>query len=218
MIAVVTCLGIAGSGSVGTTATPERSEAVPPRAASEPKCPSARKAVAFYKRRYAEHRASMGVPTAANDVRRAAGRCPRYLAQVWKRKAYAWRMRVERWVDARTLRDFDVRPGYSGWRRAVDEVQRAYPGTKAWLLSCSASEGGWGRWVPNSQGSGVGGWMQMFPSTFWRMFTAARADVRARGYRVPASAASWYSPLGQALGGAWAIRNGRRHEWVGHGC
>lgn len=85
-------------------------------------------------------------------------------------------------------------------------------------MSCSASEGGHGRWVPNSQGSGVGGWLQFMPGTFWRMYGAAHADVTGRGFLIPRSAASWYSPLGQALAGAWGVMNGRRHEWAGHGC
>lgn len=60
--------------------------------------------------------------------------------------------------------------------------------------------------------------MQMYPSTFWRMFVAARADVESRGFHVPAEASSWYSPLGQALGSAWGLTHGRRGEWVGSGC
>lgn len=121
-------------------------------------------------------------------------------------------------LSERSLRDFEVRPGYSGWQRAVREVQRAYPGTDGWLLSCSASEGGWGRWVPNSQGSGVGGWLQFMPGTFSGFVRHAIADVRSRGFLVPESAWSWYSPLGQALAGAWGVTNGKSHHWVGHGC
>lgn len=109
-------------------------------------------------------------------------------------------------------------PGYSGWQRAVEEVQKVYPGTKGWLLSCSASEGGWGRWVPNSQGSGAGGWLQFMSGTFWRMYDAAHSEVRSKRFIVPRSAASWYSPLGQALAGAWGVTHGRSHEWYGHGC
>lgn len=182
------------------------------------RCSHARRAVEFYARRLAYWRAKMGqrsgaglskIPSAGNR----AVACPRYLARVLQRKAYAARRAWERY---RTLRDFDVRPGYSGWQRAVDEVQKVYPGTKGWLLSCSASEGGWGRWVLNSHGAG--GWAQFLEPTFWRMFGAARADVTSRGFRVPASAASWRSPLGQALGAAWGVTNGRRHEWFGRGC
>lgn len=130
-----------------------------------------------------------------------------------------WKARV--WQAKRAhnqLRDFVPVKHRNAWLRAVEEVQRPYPGTKAWLLSCSDGEGGWGRWVPNSEGSGVGGWMQMFPSTFWRMFKAAYADVTARGFKVPVSAASWYSTLGQALGSAWGVTHGRRGEWAGSGC
>ncbi len=147
--------------------------------------------------------------------------CPRVLrsARLWRSRAYRARIALERFQERRyVLRDFEVTPGSGAWRRAVREAQGPFPGTEAWLLSCSASEGGWGRWVPNSQGSGANGWLQFMQSTFWRMFWAARADVESRGYRAPSSAASWYSPLGQALAGAWGVSNGRRHEWVGHGC
>lgn len=106
----------------------------------------------------------------------------------------------------------------NSWPAAVQVAQRPYPGTAAWLLSCSGSEGGHGRWVPNGDGSGAGGWLQFLHGTFYRMWAAAYADVRSRGFIVPRSAHSWYSPLGQALAGAWGLVNGRRHEWYGPGC
>jgi hypothetical protein len=178
--------------------------------------------VAFYRGRYADHRSVRGLKT-PHPAGRKPRSCPdaRWLADEWAKRSLRARQLTERWLEVkreRTLRDFDVRPGYSGYQRAVQEVQRAYPGTSGWLLSCASSEGGWGRWVPNSQGSGAGGWLQFMESTFWRMFWAAKADVEGRGYLVPASAASWYSPLGQALAGAWGVTNGRSHEWAGHGC
>lgn len=114
-------------------------------------------------------------------------------------------------------------PETNDWRTAVRIAQRVYPNTEDWLLSCSASEGSWGKWVPNREGSGVGGWMQMYPSTFWRMWGAgsyvgAIDDMAARGFVWPESAASWYSPLGQALASAWGLTHGRRGEWHGSGC
>lgn len=142
----------------------------------------------------------------------------RWRVDLWRDRARAARQAYEKWFDERVLIDYRVTPGSGAWLNAVEEVQRAYPGTSWWLRSCSASEGGWGRWVPNSQGSGASGWLQFMSSTFWRMFGAAKADVQARGFIVPNSAASWYSPLGQALAGAWGYTNGRRHEWVGSGC
>ncbi len=199
------------------------------RAVSE-QCPDHRAGLRFYISRFADHRTKMGAgsgrPHGLAETRNpSAARtplpCRRVLpaAKLWRFRAYRARIALERFQERRyVLRDFEVAPGNRAWLRAVREAQGPFPGTSSWLRSCSASEGGWGRWVPNSQGSGVGGWLQMFPSTFWRMFTAAKADAERRGFRVPSSAASWYSPIGQALGGAWAIQNGRRHEWVGHGC
>lgn len=131
------------------------------------------------------------------------------------RKSLAWHsQRVQR----ASRRLWLTLPSPSDWTVAVRVAQRAYPGTDGWLLSCSASEGGHGSWVWNRHGSGAGGWAQFMESTFWRMFNAARADVTQRGFSVPSSAASFRSPLGQALAAAWGYTNGRRHEWSGSGC
>jgi hypothetical protein len=199
-----------------------RTEAV--RVSAPEKCKHARKAVVFYRGQFHAHRARLGAgrPTKPASTAAACSQV-RFLAHMWRSRAYIARVSADavlyfRKVRSKTLKDFRVTPGNSAWRRAVQEAQRAYPGTESWLLSCSASEGGWGRWVPNSQGSGVGGWMQMYPSTFWRMWATAKADVTSRGFKVPASAASWYSPLGQALASAWGLTNGRRGEWAGSGC
>ena len=109
-------------------------------------------------------------------------------------------------------------PNASSWAEAISYAQRPYPGTSGWLWSCSGSEGGSGGWVSNNEGSGAGGWMQFMSGTFWRMWSAAKYDVESRGFIVPAEAASWYSPLGQALAAAWGLTHGRSHEWVGSGC
>ena len=226
MTAAVIASVIAGSapssGTGGADSSGAAPSVVPASKAAPDRCPSARRAVRFYSHRIAEHRAKIGqervatgMPSRTSATVGAKQSCPRYLARVLRRSARAWRLRAERHL---TLRDYDVRPGYSGWRRAVDEVQKAYPGTKAWLLSCSASEGGWGRFVWNTQGSGCGGWLQYVPSTFVGFFARAEADVRRRGFRVPRSASSLYSPLGQALAGAWAYRNGLSFHWFGRGC
>lgn len=72
-------------------------EVIGARALAAPVKCSARKAVRFYSRRLAEHRAKMGASTAR--VLGPVGRCPRYLAAVLKRKSRAWRLRAERWVE-----------------------------------------------------------------------------------------------------------------------
>lgn len=214
---------------MGTTASPTRELAGPADAAgvgappsrytsSRTFCPSARKAVRWYRGRHADW---LRLRRATSLAR---GRSPRncadarYLAGVWKSRSFAARTQAERWRDVYVLEDFAVTDGNRAWRRAVTEAQKPYPGTEAWLLSCSASEGGWGRWVPNSQGSGVGGWLQFHPGTFAGFSWRARTDVASRGFIVPASTSSWYSPLGQALAGAWGLTHGMRHHWHGSGC
>lgn len=110
-------------------------------------------------------------------------------------------------------------PETGDWLTAVRVVQSAYPGSSQWLISCSAGEGGHGLWVPNRLGSGAGGWLQYMEGTFWTDFSQARRDLVARGFLVPASAASWHSALGQALAGGWAYGHARwRGKWLGRGC
>lgn len=117
------------------------------------------------------------------------------------------------------------------WLRAVDHVQKAYPDTKDWLLSCSSTEGAWGPWVPNRDGYPPGGWLQFYYSTWERMYglgyirgntfhQGALQDLEERGFtlREPKKIGSWYSPVGQALAGAWGVTHGRRGEWTSSGC
>lgn len=140
-----------------------------------------------------------------------------WLTGKWKLKAESARKKYARWaLDKVTLYDQIQRPG--AWMRAVAQAQKAYPGTASWLMSCSRSEGGWGRWVPNSQGSGAGGWLQFMHGTFSGFNRHALEDVKRRGFSYPASARSWYSPLGQALAGAWGYRHGLSYHWYGGGC
>lgn len=69
------------------------------------KC-SAHRAVKFYARRLNEHRAKMGAGSHSALSGKAEGGartglrspCPRYLAHVLQRKAFAWRKRAERWL------------------------------------------------------------------------------------------------------------------------
>jgi hypothetical protein len=107
------------------------------------------------------------------------------------------------------------------WLDAVELVGQFYgQPMRDWERSCSArgSEGGWGRWVSNTQGSGAGGWLQFMSGTFYGVIDKAITGARSRGMYVPASAGSWYSPLGQAIAGAQMILDGRRGEWTGYGC
>jgi hypothetical protein len=114
------------------------------------------------------------------------------------------------------------------WVTAVEVVQRVYPGSEGWLLSCSSSEGGHGQWVwrggaPYSGESpdtdAPGGWMQYFQSTFWTDFDSASADLAERGFYLPPDARSWLSPLGQAVAAGWAYEHDRPPgKWTGWQC
>jgi len=197
-------------------------------------CPATR-ALRFYRAREREWLTKMGAgdkdSSPAGIVQRTPA-CPRYLAKVAQTRARAARRAWERF---RTLRDFPIRPGVNAWLRAVEEAQRPYPGSRAWLRSCSAAEGGWGRWVVHGGGSYYSGaeyvdvssgHLQYRYSTFRGHYRRALDDLRTRGFRVPehlqeVSVTAWRSALGQALAGGWGILHGQRSHWYasyGRGC
>lgn len=154
---------------------------------------------------------------------RPVGRNPRncadarYLAGVWPDRSHRERLVTETWLrDQRTLEE------QTSWQAAIREVQAAYPGSDAWIDSCSRSEGagasGEGPYVLNHQGSGASGWMQFMPSTFWRMYRAAAAELKARGFTIVAASAAITSRIGQAMAAGWAYTHGATGEWSGSGC
>lgn len=110
-------------------------------------------------------------------------------------------------------------PKTEDWATAVRIMQRFYPGSEGWLMSCSASEGGHGGFVMNTKGSGAGGNLQYMNGTFWTDFNAAVKDLVSRSVKVPKSAWAWESPLGQAVAGSWAYGHARwSGKWTGGGC
>lgn len=106
------------------------------------------------------------------------------------------------------------------WFAASIYANLAFPGAYAWLISCSASEGGHTGWVRNRQGSGADGWLQFMESTFYSNVDRAFGTSRSRGVVVLNKWRSWYSPAGQALTGAsmWSRGGGNHPTWVGGGC
>jgi hypothetical protein len=149
------------------------------------------------------------------------------------------RKAVRRWLSIQAsfhLRDFAFRGGNHAWLRAVHEVQAVFPGTEDWLLSCSAAEGGHGRWVGyGGQGystwlrdsNTVGGPMQFRYQTFKGMYRRALDWVRDKGFKVPShlravTDIAWRSALGQALAAGWARYTGNDStHWSaswGNGC
>jgi hypothetical protein len=147
-------------------------------------------------------------------------RSPAAPATLERPRLIRWHRAALRW-HSQLLADAQAKLVPVRWLDAVALVGRYFGAdVAAWERSCSqpTSEGGWGRWVPNSQGSGAGGWLQFMSGTFWSVIDKGIARARARGMYVPASARSWYSPLGQAIAGAQMLADGRRGEWSGSGC
>lgn len=181
-------------------------------------CPDHRRGLAYYRHRQQHWLSKRSGALKIVFKGRRPRSCPdaRYLAVVARGRARAARTLTERWVARHVLRDFEVQPGNRAWLRATWEVQKLYPGTHGWLLSCSKAEGGWGRFVVHGGGSyyygaetaksgrEVFGPMQYTFGTFRDHSWNARRDAAARGFIVPASAGSWHSALAQALAAGWA--------------
>lgn len=158
----------------------------------------------------------------------------KFAARTWQARASQARRTFYRWLTDTTLQDFPFADGNRAWPRAVEEVQRVFPGTDSWLLSCSSAEGGHGRWVGyGGQGYStwlrdsdtVGGPLQFRYSTFTGMYRHAVDYAYAHGFRVPQFTdytAAWRSALGQALAGGWARYTGNDNShWSaswGNGC
>ena len=217
--ALVIAFGSSGGAEAKSSSADSRAQGylTATRATPPESCPYARLGVVYYRSRYTHWQLARGASVPSwRQPRNCAD--ARYLATVWAKRSFISRQQTARWLEWRTLRDFVVRDGNNAWLRAVTEAQKVFPGTAWWLKSCSSTEGGWGKWVPNSDGAPPGGWMQMYESTFWRMWRTAKAHAQTHGFRVPRSAASWYSPLGQPLASAWGLTFGRRGEWSSSGC
>jgi hypothetical protein len=234
-LAIAALTGISGSASVGTAGAERSSAAVGDQAVtgsalvhsgepvrSRSSCPDARRGLGYYRRRHADWLKMRGVHTGSQL--RAPRNCAdaHYLVGVWKQRALQARIAARHYLArqrAHLLRDYAFRPGNRAWLKAVQEAQKVFPGTNGWLLSCSAAEGGWGRWVGyGGQGYSawlrdsdtVGGNLQYRWSTFKGHYRRALDYVRKRGFvvpphlRDPGDDRAWRSALGQALAGGWA--------------
>jgi hypothetical protein len=173
-------------------------------------------------------------PSARKAARATSCAYLRFIRRLWSLRADRY---YRSWLSTFTLRDTD------DWRTAVNTVQRVFPGTASWLLSCSGAEGGHGRWIgyggqPYSRwlrdSDTVGGPLQFRFSTFTGMYRRALDYARERGFRVPSHidsintdyrgefTAAWRSMLGQALAGGWARYTGNdASHWsasFGRGC
>lgn len=201
------------------------------------RCRSARLAVSHYRAlTWERQKARQGALADRTPVVRGKTcRWARFAADTWQDRARSARRSLEVWTREHTLRDFSFVDGNHAWPKAVELVQVVFPGTASWLLSCSAAEGGHGRWVGYGgqafstwlrDSDTVGGPLQFRFSTFVGMYRRGVKYVRDRGYRVPThlrdQTAAWRSALGQAIAGGWARYTGNDDEhWSaswGRGC
>ena len=172
-------------------------------------CQQAHKGIEFYTKATHKWQAALGVKKAKiSSVRPIGCAYVKWVAKRWKKRAYTWRKKHEA----------AVIPHTTDWLTAVNLAQRIFPGTSRWLLDCSSSEGGWGRWVPNGDGSGAGGWMQFLSGTFYGNVDAAFSTARRLGFRIAPEARSWYSATGQAITAAYMLGIGQRGQWYGSRC
>ena len=88
----------------------------------------------------------------------------------------------------------------------------------AWTRRCAASEGSFGGFVMNRQGSGAGGWLQFMSSTFSLFAPPAFEAARNKGFRLASSSMQWTNPLGQAITGAYMYTQGLTSHWTGSTC
>lgn len=162
-------------------------------------------------------------------------RYARWVEHLWWKRSVAWAKRAK-WI---------ALPNTHDWETAVRVVQRVYPGTESWLLSCSSAEGGHGKlvWYGGRAWSGrhigndflgmdtVLGWMQYRWSTYRVYEPDAFATARRRGFVIPKMVtplggdpkyAGWTNPLGQALtAGYMRFFHKDGHHWAaswGRGC
>lgn len=169
-------------------------------------CPGVRSGIQFYRN------ATWGYQTKMEVKLTKASKSPIYGCKYARWVADLWRGRTHRVAKAY---DLHVLPAINDWQTSVKIVQRVYPDTDDWLLSCSGGEGGHGGFVMNHEGSGAGGWMQFLADTFYSNVDNALADVRAKGFIVSARVRSWYHPLGQALTAAFMRTMGWSHtHWA----
>jgi hypothetical protein len=152
-------------------------------------------------------------PTAHAERRTASVAYLRWIEQRWSSRRIAARARLRAVLRAGL-------PWTTDWQTAVRIVQRDWPGSSRWLLACSSSEGGWGLWKSNYQGSGAGGWMQYMSGTFYGDLRGALALARQKHRPVPPRAADkWSSALGQAFAAGWAYFHSRPPgKWTGSRC
>jgi hypothetical protein len=193
-----------------------------------------RQAVAYFRQKTWGVQRRIPVPLTPTNYAERRWRSPAALH--WLR--HRWNVR---WHRAQHVLAAHRLPLTNDWATAVRIVQRVWPGTADWMLSCSRGEGGYGGWVWNGPGhgipyagsltpppgsSGAGGWMQFMRGTFTGTFSRALAEARQRHWHLPALRGlppvpwgtpaivrAWLSPLAQAFAAGWARYHHATGAW-----
>ena len=196
-------------------------------ASFDSRCAAAYQGVRFYRTKYDEYRRELGLSLAPRVEQAMNCQRLRERYRYWRTAAKINRVAAQN--DQRTLHSTRT------WRGAVEEVQRAFPGTASWLMSCSGAEGGHGRWVRYGGGAyypgyeytdAVGNWLQYRWSTFKGHYRHGLDSLRSRGFRFhlppPTDVRAWLLPIGAAIAGGWARWSGNDDShWSaswGNGC
>lgn len=131
-------------------------------------------------------------------------------------------------------------PTPNDWSASLRVIQRVFPGTYDWGMSCSGAEGSHGKFVlyqskpyyPGAEyaktfhGWMVGGWMQYMWPTFKGHYRNGLAALRKAGFDVKLPAVddvrAWQMPMAQAIAATWARWSGNDNShWsasFGNGC
>jgi hypothetical protein len=234
-----------GAAGVASPSASGRAQELNLRVSAPEHCRSARRGTRFYLRRANEHRSQRNARKLelARPLLRSSCNYERWRSRLWRGRALAERRSTERWerrkLASRTLRETPYDGRRDPWPANVREVQRVFPGTERWILSCSDAEGwepgltywatyGWGRYYPGFEDRYVvGGPGQFKYPTFLGMYRFALTYARERSFIVPAhlrtpGVTAWRSPFAQAMAMGWARFTGNDDShWsasFGRGC
>lgn len=218
MLAITFALVVPAAQADSSSAVESSSRLVAPKAATSAvpvsrACPSARKAVKFYARRINDHLTKMGAAPSGRSNR--LGNCPRYLAHVLQRKAYAVRATYLKWkstigVVVNKLNRVLASTPLAGTGSDLEEIGRSYHVSPYFIVAVAATESSIGVaacssnrkniWGLSSCGSGW--YVPQFPS--WRAayeFFAAFVNRQWPGHSSPYSFSGY-----AACSSCWAAK------------
>jgi hypothetical protein len=160
------------------------------------KCTESIKAIDFYRKSTHQWQDYFGIKRSKYSkakIKPGACKYAQWVARRWQKAAFgyrSWNNTIEH-----ADRDFDL---------AAKLATFVFPKiTYERLWSRANVEGGHGKWVWNTQGSGAGGWFQFMEGTYYGRSDEAFAEARKQGFPLPAKFNSWRSLVGQNITAAY---------------